>query len=183
MEETQEQEQFNPMSPENLLADLKQKADLLGIKYNQNISYAKLLEKVQDVTAEPETEEEPKELTEGEIRMALQDEMMALDRCIITCNDPGMKDWDMTPYYSVSNSLVTVPSQTIPLNVEWHVPRALLNLIKSMDCFISVKSKDEKGRTITTRKAIKKYNIQNLPPLTAEEIETLKAAQVMRDGL
>ena len=47
----------------------------------------------------------------------------------------------------------------------------------------SVKTKDEKGRPITTRRTVKKYNVNILPPLTAEELEALKMAQVMRDGL
>lgn len=55
--------------------------------------------------------------------------------------------------------------------------------MSAMECRIPVKSKDEKGRTITISKMIKKYNITVLPPLTEDELESLKQAQIMRDGL
>ena len=43
--------------------------------------------------------------------------------------------------------------------------------------------KDEKGRKIKVRKKIKKYNVNILPPLTPKELEELKQAQMMRDGI
>ena len=168
------------LTPEQLLADLKYQADILGIKYSQNIGYETLKAKV---TAEKEKGAITEPVVAVDKIQAQRLEMTKLIRCIVSSNDPAMREWDMTPYYSVSNSIVTLPKQTFPLNVEWHIPQAYLDFMEEMNCGIPVKSKDEKGRTITTRKSIKKYNIQKLPPLTEEELASLKAAQIMRDGL
>ena len=173
--------QESTLTPEQLLADLKVKADLLGVKYSQNIGYDTLKAKV-DAVLVP-TKEEPVALSKEDEALAIRRNMTKLVRCIISSNDPGMREWDMTPYYSISNAIITLPRQTFPLNVEWHVPQAYVDMMSEMSCGIPVKTKDEKGRAITIRKSIKKYNINILPPLTEEELESLKAAQIMRDGL
>ena len=202
MEENQTPEQTNTNtgagdtpSAEELLADLKQKADTLGVSYSPNIGYATLLKKVQEasvpatstttltVPVNEYTGLKTPEGIEAENRLNLQRNMSKLVRCIITSNDPAMREHDTTPFYAVSNSAVTLPKQTFPLNVEWHVPQAYVDYMLSMKCGIPVKSKDEKGRTITVRKSISKYNINILPPLTQDELDSLKTAQIMRDGL
>lgn len=165
---------------------LKEKADLLGIEYAGNISTDKLRELVNKVnepsevitsiktgTVEPEVDELTK------IRLDLSQKI----RVLVTCNDPLMKDYDTTPYYSFSNSSITLPTITVPLGVEWHIPKAYVGMLQAMECKMPVKTKDEKGRTITTRRTIKKYNVNILPPLTPKELEELKQAQMMRDGI
>ena len=166
---------------------LKQKADLLGLTYASNISTDKLRDLINQANAPVEVKQDTLVNKSGS---SVEDEAMALRleltkkiRVMITCNDPLMKDWDMTPYYSFSNSTLTLDSITIPLGVEWHIPNAYVGMLQAMECKIPVKTKDEKGRPITTRRTIKKYNVNILPPLTAEELEALKMAQVMRDGL
>ena len=150
---------------------LKEKADLLGIEYAGNISTEKLRELVNKAN------EPLDDLVK--IRLALTNKV----RVLITCNDPLMKEYDTTPYYSFSNSAITLPSITIPLGVEWHIPNAYVGMLQAMECKLPVKSKDEKGRPITVRRTIKKYNVNVLPPLTAKELEELKQAQIMRDGI
>ena len=150
---------------------LKEKADLLGIEYAGNISTEKLRELVNKAN------EPVDDLVK--IRLELTNKV----RVLITCNDPLMKEYDTTPYYSFSNSAITLPSITIPLGVEWHIPNAYVGMLQAMECKLPVKSKDEKGRPITVRRTIKKYNVNVLPPLTAKELEELKQAQIMRDGI
>lgn len=173
---------------------LKEQADLLGVEYKSNISDAKLKELVEDAmkptkkeTKEVEKPKSKAELTDEEIvqeRIAeLRLEMTKLKRCIISCNDPQMKEYESTPYLSISNSVITMPKIVVPFNVEWHVPQAYYDMLRNQTCYIDVKGKDAKGRTITTRKEIKKYNIQDLPDLTTEEIQDLKTMQIMRDGV
>lgn len=165
---------------------LKEKADLLGIEYAGNISTDKLRELVNKVNEPSEVitstktgtvESEVDELTK--IRLDLSQKI----RVLVTCNDPLMKEYDTTPYYSFSNSALTLPSITIPLGVEWHIPNAYVGMLQAMECKLPVKSKDEKGRPITIRRTIKKYNVNVLPPLTTKELEELKQAQMMRDGI
>ena len=166
---------------------LKQKADLLGLTYASNISTDKLRDLINQANEPVEVKQDTSVNMSGS---SVEDEAMALRleltkkiRVMITCNDPLMKDWDMTPYYSFSNSTITLDSITIPLGVEWHIPNAYVGMLQAMECKIPVKTKDDKGRPITTRRTVKKYNVNILPPLTAEELEALKMAQVMRDGL
>lgn len=169
---------------------LKDKADLLGLTYAQNISTTKLRDMIKKVN-EPEVEkDEVTPVSKTDTDATAEDPVQVARamltkkvRCIISCNDPAMKEWDMTPYYSFSNSAITLPKITIPLNVEWHIPYAYFIMLKDMDCRISVKGKDELGRKITVRKIIKKYNVQELPPLTKQELEDLRQAQIMRDGI
>lgn len=192
MEENQNKETIEQLEAEELLKALKATATTLGITYSPNIkaetlqakidAILKTVTEVQSKQQDEPVNKTPEEL-EDEKRVQLSNEMLKLVRCIVTCNDTTMVDWDMTPYYSISNSLITVPSQTIPLNVEWHIPTALFDMMSAMTCYVSTKSKDDKGRTITVRKEIKKYNLQVLPPLTEEELNDLKQAQIMRDGL
>lgn len=176
---------------------LVDRANLLGLEFPGNISTTKLKELVaKEVEPEQPKEEEvkpkvskanAKTYTEEELRDQQRavkiKQMSRLRRCIVTCNDPGMADWDTTPFLSISNSLITLPKVAIPLNVEYHVPQAYYDFLKDQMCSISIKTKDEKGRPITARKKIKKYNIQDLNPLDSEELAELKQAQVMRDGI
>lgn len=177
------------LSEKEMLDSLKEVADDLDITYSPNIKYATLKMKVDaaiqaglNVPNNDEGTKTPEDL-QAEQNQAIRLDLTRLIRCMIVSNDPAMKEWDMTPYYSFSNSILTLPKQTFPLNVEWHVPKAYFDMMSSMECRLPVKSKDEKGRTITVSKMIKKYNITVLPPLTEEELEALKQAQIMRDGL
>ena len=170
---------------------LKEKADLLGVEYKSNVTDAKLLELIEakmKPAKEEKKEVKPKaERTDEEIvqdAIATQRKQMTkLRRCIISCNDPQMKEYESTPFLSISNSIITLPKMVIPFNVEWHVPQAYYDMLKTQTCGIAVKGKDAKGRTVTTRKEIKKYNIQDLPDLTTEELQDLKTMQIMRDGV
>lgn len=163
---------------------LKERADLLGIEYKPNITDAKLLSLIENAvnpanSVKAKTDDEL--LSEATAEQNLK--MTKLRRVVIACMDPAMKDWDTTPILSISNSIITLPKMVIPLNVEWHVPQAYYDLLKEAKCYTSVKSKDHKGRSITVRKEISKYSIQDLPDLTEEELNDLKQAQIMRDGI
>lgn len=128
-----------------------------------------------------------KVLTEMEIvsqRTAeLRREMMSLVRVIVSCNDPQMKEWETTPPLSISNAIITLPKVVVPLNTEWHVPKAYYDMLKAQKCGIAVKSKDNKGRPITMRKEINKYNVNDLGAISKEDLKTLMQAQANRDGV
>jgi hypothetical protein len=180
-----------PTERESLL----ERAKLMNLDFKKNIPTDKLRDlvngkiegKKEVVDVEIKSTGKVKEKTEkeivGESITSLRKQLTKLRRVVVTCNDPGMIDYDMTPYYQVSNSVITLPKVTIPLNVEWHIPQAYYDMLKTMTCTIPTKGKDAKGRPITVPKEIKKYGIQDLPDLTAEELEDLKKAQITRDGV
>lgn len=164
---------------------LKEKADLLGVEYKNNVTDAKLQEMIeakQGKAVEAEVVKTDAEIV-AEATAEQRKRLTKLVRCVITCMDPKMKDWDTTPPLSLSNSILTVDKMVIPLNVEWHVPQWYYEMLKDQMCTISVKGKDLKGRPTTIQKEIKKYGFQMLEPLTIEEIQELKTMQIMRDGV
>jgi len=153
---------------------LMERADLMGLEYKKNIPTDKLRELVNAEIEPIEEEKTPTkkgEPTVDEVRADFRKEQTALVRVILTCNDPQMKDWETTPYLHVSNSILSLPRITVPFGVEWHVPKIYLDLIRNQNC------------TITVPKEIKKYNVQELPPLTPDELAELKQSQLMRDGV
>lgn len=174
---------------------LKERANLMGLAFKDNIPTAKLRTLVNQ-EIKPELKADVPEVTpatdkavmsqaqfEQKQLLAKRRQMSRLRRVIISCNDPQMKDWDTTPYMHISNALISLPKMVVPLNVEWHVPQAYYDFLKLQKCGIPVKARDEKGRPITKRKEIKKYNIQDLDDLTNDELDELKAAQISRDGV
>ena len=165
--------------------NIKAQLDTLGISYANNATLEKLKELLASANEPKEqlTGNAPASATAEDSKLALLRELTKKVRVIISCNDPAMKDYDMTPYYHFSNSDISLDRITIPLNVEWHIPQAYVDMLSAMECGITVAAKDEKGRKIKVRKKIKKYNVNILPPLTPKELEELKQAQMMRDGI
>ena len=174
----------------------KGKADLLGVKYSPNISEEKLVEKIREKTKEnnPEPNVVAEKAPKGDVKRTEEEiisdtivyqrkTLLKKRRVIISCNDPQMKDYENTPYYSVRNSIINLPKVTAPLNVEWTIPQVYYDFLKDMECTVPVKRKDEKGRPITVPKLIKRYNIQDLPDFTEEEYEELQTAQAAREGV
>jgi len=165
---------------------LMERADLMGLEYKRNIPTDKLRKLVEGELTPNEDNTVKVEKTKvdvNQVRVDFRKEQTALTRIILTCNDPQMKDWETTPYLHVSNSILSLPRITVPFGVEWHVPKIYLDMLKNQNCTITVKSKNEQGRPITVPKEIKKYNIQELPPLTPDELAELKQSQLMRDGV
>jgi len=164
---------------------LKDKADLLGIVYRPNITDDKLRALIA-AKVSPSVPETVDKSAEEKVAFAAANArigMMAPKRVIVTAMDPDMKDYTSTPFYSISNSLLSLPKVSVPLGVEWTIPTAYYNMLKGMKVAIPAQGKDVKGRKITTRREINKYAITDLDLLTAEEIESLKQAQIMRDGI
>ncbi|MCB4775447.1 MAG: hypothetical protein LGB73_01545 [Sulfurovum sp.] len=135
---------------------------------------------------QPPVKQKPVEQELPEIDKTIEEirrDKMALKRIILTCNDPQMKDWESTPYIHVSNAVFNFPKVTVPFGVEWHVPQMYVELLKEQKCTIPIKTKDDQGRPITVPKEIQKYNVSELPPLSKKELEELRTAQAMRDGI
>lgn len=83
---------------------LKEKADLLGVSYANNISTDKLRELVNKANeplevSEPKQEKATSNTTSEVDPVAIRLELTKKVRVLITCNDPLMKDYDTTPYY------------------------------------------------------------------------------------
>ena len=164
---------------------LKDRADLMGLSFPGNISTDKLRKLVNGELEGPETKtttSKDKKQSSLDVSDIIREQTRKV-RVIISCNDPQMKDWEATPYMQISNNIFTLPKVVVPFNVEWHIHYAYYLFLKEQKCTVSTKKRDEKGRPITVNKIISKYNIQDLPPLTEEELKKLRQAQAMRDGV
>lgn len=172
------------------LTSLKQRADLMGLKYHPSISVEKLRDKITAALASDgpaendapaaEAEAAPVEETLAQRRSRKRREANELIRVRVSCMNPAKKEWD-GEIFTAGNSLVGSFTKYVPFNAEdgWHVPRIILNQIQQRQAQIFVNSKDNKGNTVRTGKLIKEFAVEILPNLTPEELADLAQRQAM----
>lgn len=161
------------------LTALKERAELMGVKFHPSISLEKLREKVnasltptEDVAATAETKKFS--------RLEAQRKASELVRIRVTCMNPAKKEWE-GEIFTVGNATVGTFKKFIPFNADegWHVPRIMYEQLKERECQIFVTKRDDRGNTSRTGKLIKEFAIEVLPPLTEEELKDLAQRQAM----
>lgn len=167
-------------APDELTA-LKERADLLGVKYHPSISLEKLKDKVNAALAP--SEEEVKQDKAKDKRAELQKKASELVRIRVTCMNPAKKEWE-GEIFTVGNAAVGTFKKYVPFNADegWHVPRIILQQIQERQCQVFYASKDDKGRPIRKAKLIKEFAVEVLPPLTEKELKELAQRQLMAKG-
>lgn len=176
------------VSAKDELSLLKERAAKLGINVKGNISAAKLKEKIEaklnpteeDQVAPPvakSSKESP-----AQVRVRLNKEARALVRVIVTCMDPLKKDYP-GELFTFGNSAVSTIKRYVPFDTEWHVERGILNMIKGKQAQIFRTEKTQNGVSVRKSKLIKAYNIEELKPLTKEELEQLAKEQAAGDRI
>ena len=161
------------------LTALKERAELMGVKFHPSISLEKLREKVNaslsDAQKEPEAEA-PKKNS----RLEAQRKASELVRIRVTCMNPAKKEWE-GEIFTVGNSTVGTFKKYIPFNADegWHVPWIIYEQLKERECQVFVTKRDERGNTTRTGKLIKEFAIEVLPNLTEEELKDLAQRQAM----
>lgn len=180
------------LPPQDELAILKARADMLGVEYHPSIGVAKLREKIEaklaedDKTNEVETveAEAPVEAEETliERRNRKKREANELVRINISCMNPAKKEWE-GEYFTAGNSLVGSFTKFVPYNTEdgWYVPRIILNIIKEKQCQIFRSNPIKGGPPIPA--LIKEFSVAILPNLTAEELYDLAQRQAMAKSI
>lgn len=175
------------------LDTLKERATQLGISFHPSIGVDKLREKVAaaldgdndeggpgDGTQEDRKIDEQAEST-AEFRLRKKREASELVRIQVTCMNPNKRDYD-GELFMAGNGVVGTFKKYVPFDVEWHVPRVIMNMIKQRRCQIFVSKKDDKGRTIKVGKSIPEFNVVELEPLSKEELADLRQRQAMANG-
>lgn len=185
MSEVIDNEEFLPVQDE--LSALKNRADLLGIKYHPTISVAKLREKVNGEVVDSVVEAKvttPEVESDNQRRIRIRREAGELVRIRVSCMNPAKKEWD-GEIFSAGNGLVGSFTKYVPFNNDegWHVPRIILNMMQERNCQIFVSSKDSRGNTIRKGKQIKEFAIEVLPNLTPEELQELAQRQAMAKSI
>lgn len=175
-------------------AALKARADMLGVKYGNNISVETLRAKVQAAidgeAEEPEDEPAsqasplgevvPERETEQQLRARLHREQMKLVRIRITCMNPGKKDLP-GEIFTVANEYLGTVRKYVPFDIPeegYHVPYVIYTLLEERK-FLNIRTvkdrvtKQERQETSW----VKEFSIEVLPQLTEQELATLAAAQ------
>lgn len=171
------------------LQSLKARADQLGISYHPSIGVDKLREKVNAKLSGDESNEasgnapEAEEVKETHNQFLLRKRKEAdeLVRITITCMNPNKREWE-SEMFTAGNSVIGTYKKVVPFDVEWHVPRVIMNMIKERQCQIFVTRRDEKGRQIREGKLIREFNVVELPPLSEKELKELGQRQAMARG-
>ena len=187
-----------PAAPENTapvvdqLAMLKTKADTLGVTYSPNIGVDALREKINaKMNGEPEKKEEPKvsegprEKTKMELRQEAFLEATRLVRCRITCMNPSKADLP-GEIFTVSNNVVGAIKRYIPYGEQvdgWHVENMLLDMLKEKQFQQLRTKKGVNGQILPETKWVREYAIEELPPLTPEELKVLANKQAAAAGM
>nr|UVX89032.1 MAG: hypothetical protein [Bacteriophage sp.] len=166
------------------LDSLKARADILGIKYHPSISVDTLRERVNAVISNQSTGEATRPAageTDIERRSRKKREASAMVRVRIHCNDPAKKEWP-GEYITVGNSYVGTYRKYVPYNIDepWHLPQIIVNALREKRVQVFTTKRGKHGIPIRESKSIAAYTIEVLPPLTAEELESLAREQQAR---
>lgn len=174
------------------LAMLKTKADTLGVTYSPNIGVDALREKINaKMNGEPEKKEEakaseePREKTKMEIRQEHFLDATRLIRCRVTNMNPAKADLP-GEIFTVSNNIVGVIKRMIPYGEQvdgTHVENMLLNMLKEKQFQQIRTKKGANGQILPETKWVREFAIEELPPLTPEELKVLANKQAAAAGM
>lgn len=187
------------------LQTLKARADQMGIKYHPSISLDKLRAKVSaKLNDQPDPDEvvetKPAEVNAPVVanapmhtpeqtlamkRKAIKDNAHKLVRVNIACNNPAKREWE-GEIFTTGNQATGTLTKMVPFNVDWHVPQMILNMIRDRECQIFVsRNINVNGipKKIREAKMIREFNVQELEPLTKEELDELARRQAMANSI
>lgn len=186
----------------NELDLLKMQAQQLGISYKGNIGVESLRARIKaklegteeeggeeeeaDTASENQAPDAPtgKKLTKAEQEQKFRDDQardeLKLIRVRVACLNPN-KAQLRGEIITVANKYVGTVRKFIPFGEDsdagYHVPAILLRELRSRK-FNSVKTtKGDKGQMIVTQRLVPEFSIEELEPLTQEELDKLAAVQ------
>lgn len=183
------------------LALLKERADIMGIKYHPSIGMDKLKEKIKEKTAPPVEAASPEEYdsmanginvskaskgapvieSEGQKRVRLRKNATKLVRIRLTCMNPS-KNSLPGEIFSAGNAAIGMVKKFVPFNAEagWHVPQIIYTQIKDRKYVAHYEVKIG-NKKIKKHKLLPEFAIELLPPLTDIEIKELSQRQLLNN--
>ncbi len=192
----------NDGPPINELASLKQRADLMGLKYSTNIGVDALRNKINAKLApskevEPDVEEQeakPQKLvkavkTAAEIKAQHRHDMVMeqtkLIRVQITNMNPTKRDQE-GEIVTVANRFVGTIRKYVPWGEKtdggYHIPLIIYNmLLERKYLSVSVK-KNRSGLETVTQRWMPEFAMVVMPQLTQKELRVLAVAQASAAG-
>lgn len=183
---------MNTTASEEELIALKKRADLMGIKYSNNISISTLKERINEHLEGNTVEEEdvqamqPKANPEGITREEMYNEQMKLVRLRITCMNPDKSDL-AGEILTVGNRLLGTVRKFVPYGEAtdngYHVPYILYNFMKDRKYLHKGEKRDSKGNITISTRWVPEYSLEVLPQLTEKELAKLAASQRARASM
>ena len=155
---------------------LKQQADTLGIKYSPNIGVETLKNKISAVIEAPT--EEKTEIQKVDARQELWNDAMRLVRLEIHNVNPA-KSSLKGEFYTVANKIIGKVTKFVPYGdagKSYHVPNCIYQLLEEKK-YLAFRD-DSSAPNGKKTELIPEFNNKVLPPLTQEELEELKKAQL-----
>lgn len=162
--------------PVSELDILKQQADTLGIKYSPNIGVETLKNKISAVIEAPV--EEKTETQKVDARQELWNEAMRLVRLEIHNVNPA-KSSLKGEFYTVANKIIGKVTKFVPYGdagKSYHVPNCIYQLLEEKK-YLAFRD-DSSAPNGKKTELIPEFNNKVLTPLTQEELEELKKAQL-----
>lgn len=192
----------NQEAAPNRLQALKKRADLMGIEYSNNIGEEALSAKINAKLNNETTKEEPKQETsaptvpnpveakpeavkeapKANSREAMIADAMRLVRVRIQCMNPA-KAKLQGEVFSVANEMIGNVRKFVPFGEftdnGFHVPNVILKMMKRRRFLQISEKKSGPGNTPqVTSRYVREFSIEELPPLTAQELKDLATAQL-----
>ncbi|WVI66562.1 hypothetical protein pVco7_gp116 [Vibrio phage pVco-7] len=157
---------------------LKNQLKMMNVKFHHNSS----LETLRELLAANVAEETSKPTSNTKTAHQIRQEAMELVRCTVVCHDPQRKSRE-GEFITVGNSVIGTFRVFVPYNgdsdVEWHIPRMALDVLKRKTCIKQIKETDKnhQNTTLDDVRVGKAFSITELPPLTEEELKELAETQ------
>lgn len=179
---------------------LKQRADLMGIKYSPNIGIETLRTRIQEkqnpdtdnpASSEAETIQEYQDAVQAgrvpakatptphQLREQRKAKALRLIRVRVTCMDPT-KGALKGQIFSSGNGELGMIKKFVPFNAEqgWHIPQILLHMIQEKK-FMSHYETTVNGKKVKRHRLVPTYAVEILPALSEKELNDLKQRQLM----
>jgi hypothetical protein len=185
------------------LALLKQRANMMGIRFSNNISLDTLKERIRQrmenevvPAAEPEVDDFPvvgavkpvlPAAKAQTLRQRLYQENMRLIRLRITNLDPKKRELP-GEIFTVANEYLGTVRKFIPFgsvtDSGYHVPYVIYKALKKRQ-FLSISTRKIPGtdKTSVEQRLVAEFALEVLPPLTSQEIAKLAASQAAAGGV
>lgn len=163
------------------LEALKKRADLIGIKYSNNISVETLRNKINEVLETKELKNQEKNDKMKFIDKLIK-EKMKLVRLQITNLNPAKRDLP-GEIFTVANPYIGTVKKFIPYGKageSYHVPYCIYEQLRDKVYLqINTNSKHQ----FSGDRWVPEFNLKILPPLTKKELDELKAAQLAGNSI
>lgn len=158
---------------------LKERADMLGIKYSNNIGLDTLRAKVNEKLEEGSLKTE-KENARVALRKKIQAEQMKLVRIRLTLMNPQKKGW-RGEIFTVANSVLGTVRKFVPYSPKfythgYHVPYCIYTMLKEKT-FLDISTEEHGAETEVHKAFVPEFSIEVLPELTPEELQELAKEQ------